>query len=1229
MTSASYEFTARAKSQRDRPRLMSVWALTGFAVLVTIPLTIAFMKEDLLLQAERERLGDSLSVSYLTNLLRTEPENLELRVWLAENKIYLGELADIPALIEPVIRSTDPNWQTKGLLAMYKYVTKQYALSTRDPSARAALMKRRHVLFTQLAARPLPAQVVVYLAGQASKLHEHDIGVRLYKRITESSNISAAWCADTAKKELGDGDYQLAAFLYFTARHKDHALQKQREYFIAGIRTLMANSMYQQAMQAADQHLGNLADDADTLSFLVQVARAANDQGRAAGYVRRLLQISWLERAYVWLRHLDVTPNLIATATAAPVMQAQADKAVTARYDPKKYKLAYDVFLENRNLADAFRVAESAVRQSPRDAAWHKRLAQVAGWINKPRIALREWLWLLRHKGGEEALLAVLRLAPALDDYEATLEAWRYRAAQHALTAEQLHTVADLFEKTGRQDEGIRFFETRYEHEHVPALLEIAATLAQRNGDEEHAQSLYLRLLKSHGFNSNWVQGAATVYLQKGQYKKAYELLKKNAGHADKKDAAYWKLLADLAWELQHDVDAAKDYRELAASGSLAQEDISRLISLLGESKQEEIASLAELAYRKYGDRTMLFRALEIHAARHDLVAEKRLFDSVAADPKADFSRDAQFLLLRAQYLEATGAFQEARTSFHHAISLAPDDPDTITSALWFLVEAHDQTALRALTTQIIARGDQQNPAYWGALAAAYDVLDEPARSVAYYSRQIKQYGQDFLWLVNYAEALERNREPGLALRVRQQAWSQLRRKLHGQQMTLPFSPDMLAAARLEIVNQPGDPSLALVRSVLRQDRLIKHDVAMDTQLGELVLGWALSNEQVSNAKAWLWQRYGRSITRPLWADATIAVAEDDTQHLGSLLTDQADWLPIAARHDAAVAVGQASYAQSIAFDALSADPDNESAYENFRKDALATAGYVDLDLRNQTFGTMHSSVQRVRIESALSDTFRLAFELQHTYQSDVSPPALSPYPSNEKLAGVGAKSHSNLGDTEVAIRRLSEFGKYTEVQASQKMSILPDLTLRVGAQVDGAADESNSLRVFGMRDAVTAAVDYTFANRAYVSLQPQYARYYTQKGNALGRGHAWSWEIGQHVSTSYPELRVALIGISEAFGTDRFAAFAMPPTQDLYGACFGFTDDYPPAYSRAWNPYFDACGTHNNVSGKGYIAKVGAAGPLAGHDRLNLSFDQEQGGVKVVNGLERIMRLNYRYFFD
>ena len=1207
---------------------MSNWTLVGFAIVVLIPLVMIFPKQELLQQAAQQRLGDVLTVSYLTNLMKADPGNLELRLLLAEHKIHLNEFAEIPALIEPALRSEDQAWQAKALLTEYQFLVQQYRFGKADPVQKAELQKKCLAVFYKLVSRSWPIPTTIYLAGEADGLHEHGLGVLLYRLIEDSAaSRSTDWFAAMAKHALDEGNYELAAHLYFIARHKAHSRGAQRDYLLAGVRALMSGGLYPQAMQAIDKHVGNLEDDSETLYALVQAARAANDQPRAVRYAKRLLHMSWLGQVISWLQHLDFGLFGISNADAAEDETAQATDKIRS-YNKKDYELAYEVFIGNGNLAEAYRVAEAAVRQVPASKTWHKRLAQVAGWMNKPDVALREWRWLLKHVGSREALLAVMKLAPAQNDYDALLDAWMREAETRPLDETQWKNLADLFEQTGRQREGIKFFEARYAADRLPVQLEIEARLAERNGDDELARSLYFRMLKLRENDTALLQKIANLYLRKGEYRKAYDLLQQNRSKVDEKDIAYWKLLADLAWQLQLDKDAAKNYSRLQQSGNLAREDFSRLIYLLGESRQDEKAALAELAYHRFNDKDMLLQALEIRAAQGDMLAQKRLFESVATDRKVNLSDSSRFYLLRAQYLQSQGEFAAARSDFRRAAGLAPDDVNTGNAILWFLIDGHDLAALREMIAQINGRGDSEKPEYWGALAAAYQVLDQPANAVVFYTRQIKRKGQDFLWLVNYADALEQEGQEATALRVRRLAWKQLREKLSSKPLKLPYSQDMLAAARLAMLNYPGDASLALVRSTLRQDRLLEREAVSDRTTSELVLGWAISTEQSSNAKAWLWRRYGQTLNRPLWAEASVAMADNDTERLAGLLDGQGEGMSVPVRHDAANAVGQAGLAQSIAFDGLTDDPFNDEMQQRLNEDVLAASSFADVELRSEHVGSLHRIVRSTRVEMPVARQMRVSVEYWNTHQRSDVAPAFGIVPGVERIAGLVLKNRCPGGDTEIGLRRRNEFTATTEAHVTHAMRVEPRVDMQLGLEMHANASESEDLQVFGMRNQVNVSLLYRPGRREYVQVQPGWSRYYTQTGNYLGSGNQFSWELGHLLRTEYPDLKVRLMGIHAGFNPVANATLALPGNANIVGLCVGSGMATRSAYTQAWRPYADYCATHNAASGQGYNAALGVAGSLAGQDSLSLDWSQGSGGANIANVMAREIKLNYRIYY-
>jgi Tfp pilus assembly protein PilF len=1134
----------------------------------------------------------------------------------------------VSVLIEPAIKSNDPEWHAKGLLIEYKILTNKYLNSVSDTLEQAELKIRRTVDFKMLVVRDWPITTLVYLAGQANQLQEEKISAQLFRKITESSSKkSASWFAESASSALSAGNYELAAHLFFIARHKEYSPTKQRDYFLAGVRALMTGNFYAQAMLAADLHLDNLSDDTKTLYELIQTARAAGDLSRAAHYAKLLLHLSMLEQANFSNKQLVLSLLGISNADAAE--ESNHDELIEiSPYDQKNYELAYDVFLENHNLSEAYRVAQAAVTQVPEVNIWHQRLAQVAEWFGKPEVALREWRWLLIHHGRHDALLNILRLAPSMNDYDSLIDAWKRVADQQHLDGQQWNKLADLFEQAGRQGEGIEFFQKRYSEDKLPLQLEIAARMAERNGDDDLARSMYFVLLKKNITQPDLIIKIANLYLRKGEYRKAYDLLQSNAGKVDEIDITYYKILADLAWQLQEDENAKKNYTVLANAGKLAREDFSRLIYLLGDAKQEEKAAIAELGFHRFGDRDLMLQALEIYVTRKDFHAQKRLFSDVAADSRLDLTGSARFYLLRAEYFKVTGDFNAARSDFRHAVDIAPDDSNTTNAIFWFFLDIHDETTLRKMINRLVSKGENQNPAYWGVMAATYQFLGQPERAIAYYNRLLQQGGQDFLWLVNYADALDQARHPVKAAQVRRYVWMKLRDSLNDKPFKLPFSQDMLTAARLAMLNYPNDSGLALVGSVLRQDGLLDHDVDADKMTNELVLGWTLSKEQSENAKSWLWRRYGQILNKPLWAEIAIAIAENDTAKIEKLLATQSDGIPMLVRHDAALAVDQKNYAESIVFQGLLDDPEKNDTYQRFAEDELRDASYINYSISQTQLGSLHRIVQSTQIEIPVSPHIRLGAEYWNTHQQNEITTSFGNDPRAETIAGLIVKNTNRFGNSEFGIRRRDEYSTITESHFIHDMKISPQINIQFEAELNAVASESTDLLVLGMRDQLTTQLIYHLSNREYLQIQPGWGRYHLQNGAYLGTGSHISWEFGHFNRTEYPNLNVRLMGSYSGFNSEAGASMTLPENSNFYGVCLGAGESNRFVYSRAWRPYLDYCSTNNDLRGQGYNALLGLLGSALGHDQLSITMSQEAGSANIVNGLSREFKLNYRYYY-
>jgi hypothetical protein len=419
--------------------------------------------------------------------------------------------------------------------------------------------------------------------------------------------LAPEWLADAAAAALGQGNYRIAAEFLFGAQARAASRELKRNYFLRALAALQSGNLLREALEAAEKHLGELADDEEVLQVLVRLALAANDPARAERYVRALLRMSWAD--HLQLAWAGALAALIAPAHAALDAAPQPAPKGMRPYDKELYNLAYEVFLANRHLADAYKVAAAAVRQAPDELIWRERLAQVAEWDGKPVEALQQWLYLAQKTGSDAAFQAILRLAPGLNDDQALLYAWRHEFARRSPDAAQWRAIVDLYERLGQPQEGVQLLESAYAKQADPLLLELMAKLEQRAGRVDAAIRDHQRLIAAAGNTPPRAAALALLYLDKADFKQAFAVLSPLRGQAGPNEAEYWRLLADLAWQLQQDEAALQGYGVITAGSAAEAQDAERLVQLMRTRAPQEAAQLGETMYRRFGTPALLLAA--------------------------------------------------------------------------------------------------------------------------------------------------------------------------------------------------------------------------------------------------------------------------------------------------------------------------------------------------------------------------------------------------------------------------------------------------------------------------------------------------------------------------------------------------------------------------------------------------------------------------------------------
>lgn len=269
-----------------RLELAANWQLTLVALLVLGLLTAIFPRKALIEQLYQQETLDDLTLSYVQNLYRTNPNNSDAALLLARTQAASLGIRQLESLLMGLTKAGDLRQRYEARALLVQAYLRQLDQATDTDEVKR--MQTRVTGMLQAAQHDaMPDHLTQRFGDLAFKLNLPDLGLIFYKKLALAQ--SAEGVERFADLLLAKGQHAAAAHYYFLARERSDSLDESRRLFQLGIRTLMAAGLYRQAMQAAQAKLGDLAQDRPSLRFLASTALAAGDPAAAAAYARRLV----------------------------------------------------------------------------------------------------------------------------------------------------------------------------------------------------------------------------------------------------------------------------------------------------------------------------------------------------------------------------------------------------------------------------------------------------------------------------------------------------------------------------------------------------------------------------------------------------------------------------------------------------------------------------------------------------------------------------------------------------------------------------------------------------------------------------------------------------------------------------------------------------------------------------------------------------------------------------
>jgi hypothetical protein len=269
-----------------RLQLAANWQLVLVALMVLALLAAVFPRQALIEKLYQQQSLDDLTLSYVRNLYRTNPNNADAILLLAKTRPDLIDVPKLESVVSELLESKDGRQRNEARTILLKAYRSR--LDKRIDKVEEARLTAQLTSLVQSAQQDdLPPYLLRSFAEEAFRLDQPEIGVTLFKRL--NVDVTANELGHFGDLALGRGQHALAAKYYFMARDIANSLPDTRRFFQTGVKTLMAASQFAQALKMAKLNLGDLANDPQTLRFLSQTALAAGDPMDAAVYARKLV----------------------------------------------------------------------------------------------------------------------------------------------------------------------------------------------------------------------------------------------------------------------------------------------------------------------------------------------------------------------------------------------------------------------------------------------------------------------------------------------------------------------------------------------------------------------------------------------------------------------------------------------------------------------------------------------------------------------------------------------------------------------------------------------------------------------------------------------------------------------------------------------------------------------------------------------------------------------------
>lgn len=376
-----------------------------FGIGLVLVFALMFYKEDQLKELLQLAKPDHISVLYLKLLLNIAPDNDNLRLELAGHYINLGQDDNARIELEPLL-AKDSHEALDARLLMLEMDLKDYFLIAKDDSSRETELAKLQNSIVEISKNQIPVALFTKIIKLSLELNQPAVAANLYYQWS-TINLDFAErlekLQESARWYIASGLPHRAAEIYNKCYELSENTTQARQFAFLALQTLQAAGESKLALEYFRIYQQRFPEDPELLDEAISISLANNNP----------------EHAY---------------ALGALRLAFDPD-------NPEQIKKQFDRALGVGDIRSALALTQRLIEIVPDDDDVHESLARIAEWADKPRLAIKEWLWLARNRKDDAAIMNTIRLSQGLDLFEVTIEMLEQLSNIRELTSDEMNSL--------------------------------------------------------------------------------------------------------------------------------------------------------------------------------------------------------------------------------------------------------------------------------------------------------------------------------------------------------------------------------------------------------------------------------------------------------------------------------------------------------------------------------------------------------------------------------------------------------------------------------------------------------------------------------------------------------------------------------------------------------------------------------------------------------------------